>query len=45
MQSELVAQRSAWERAAIRIAGLSLPVLLFVDDMVLLGTDFEVVQR
>ena len=45
LQSELVAHLSARERSAVCIAGLSLPVLLFADDMVLLGTDREVVQR
>ena len=45
LQSELVAHLSTWVRATIRIAGLSLPVLLFADDMVLLGMDCAVVQR
>ena len=43
LSSELVAHLSARERSAIRVAGLSLPLLLFADDMVLLGMDCEVV--
>lgn len=45
IRSELLSSASAQERAAVRLAGLTLPLLLFADDIVLLGTDRGVVQR
>ena len=43
VQSELRAHLSPAGRAAVRVAGLFLPMLLFADDLVLLGTDVGVV--
>ena len=45
IRSELLSHASAQERAAVRLAGLTLPLLLFADDIVLLGTGRAVVQR
>ena len=45
IRSELLSSASAQERAAVHLAGLTLPLLLFADDIVLLGTDRGVVQR
>ena len=43
VRSELLACSSPAERAAVRITGLLIPMLLFADDLVLLGTDLGVV--
>ena len=45
IRSELSLHALAQERAAVRLAGLTLPLLLFADDIVLLGTGRAVVQR
>ena len=42
--SELLSHALAQERTAVRLAGLTLSLLLFADDIVLLGTERGVVQ-
>ena len=43
MQSELVSHLLVQERSAVHVAGLSLPLLLLADDIVLMGSDCGVV--
>ena len=43
MESNLLSQLTATEKHAIRVAGILPPSLLFVDDIVFMGTDMQVV--
>ena len=44
IHSELLSHALAQERAVVRLAGLTLPLLLFADNIVLLGMERGVVQ-
>ena len=45
VESKLLSHLTATEKCAIRVAGILLPSLLFLGDIVFMGTDIWVVQR
>ena len=45
VESNLLSHLTATEKRAIRVAGILLPSLLFLDDILFMGTDMHVVQR
>ena len=45
VESNLLSHLTATEKRVIRVAGILLPSLLFLDDILFMGTDMHVVQR